>query len=242
VTRESVLAVAIPRPRSAERAGIPVQLDVSCFAALALGAWTLADTILPLAAPERSAAAYWAAAVAAAVTLLACVGVHEAAHCLVARRAGFGVRGVTLSFFGGATELDGRPASPAVELRIALAGPLANLGIALAAAAAHVALVELGADPLASAAAAIVMVANVGLAALNVLPGLPLDGGHALNAVLTRLGSRPRRATRTTALVGRALGASLLALAVLAAASGDTSLGLWAALLGLVLSRDADRV
>jgi Zn-dependent protease len=175
------------------------------------------------------------------VALLACVAVHEAAHCLVARRAGLGVRGVTLAFFGGATELDGRPASPAVELRIALAGPLASFGIALAAAVAHVALIELGADPLASAVAAIVMVANLGLAAINVLPGLPLDGGHDLNAVLTRLGGRPHRATRTTELVGRALGASLLALAVLASTCGDTVLGLWAALLGLVLSRAADQ-
>ena len=214
---------------------------MSCFAALALGAWTFADAILPLAAPERSAAAYWATALAAAAVLLACVAAHEAAHCRVARRAGLGVRGVTLSLFGGVTELDGRPSSPAVELRIALAGPLASLGLALTAALTHVALVELRMDSLASAAAAIVMVANLALAAVNVLPGLPLDGGHVLRAVLTRLDGRPHRATRAAERVGQMLGALLLALAVLAAASGDTPLGLWAAVLGLVLTHAADR-
>lgn len=241
MSRARARAIAVARRRAAEPAAIPFRLDVSCLAALTLGAWTFADAILPLAAPERSATAYWSAGIATAVALLASVGFHEAAHCLVARRAGFAVRGVTLSLFGGVTELEGRAFSPAVELRIALAGPLGSLGLALLAALAHIALVELQADPLASAAAAIVTVGNLGLAIVNVLPGLPLDGGHVLKAGLRWVGGRPHRATRAAELVGRVLGGLLLGLGVLAAASGDTALGLWAALLGVVLSYYADR-
>lgn len=141
--------------------------------ALALGAWTCADAIPPLAAPDRSVAAYWVAGLATATAMITCVAAHELAHCVVARRAGLAVTGVTLSLFGGVTQLEGRLPSPAVELRLALAGPLASLGIALVTALAHVALVELGADPIARASAAIVTVGNLGLAVVNMLPGFP---------------------------------------------------------------------
>ena len=82
MSRPRALAIAVPRLRTAERAGIPLQLDMSCLAAVALGAWTWADAILPLAAPERSVAAYWGAGLATAAALITCVAAHEVAHCI----------------------------------------------------------------------------------------------------------------------------------------------------------------
>jgi len=96
----------------------------------------------------RSMGAYATIGVATAATLALTLALHEAAHCAVARRAGLGVRRLTLSFLGGALELAEPPGTPAVEARVALAGPLASAGAALLATAAHLMLVAAGVDPL----------------------------------------------------------------------------------------------
>ena len=56
----------------------------------------------------------------------------------MARRGGLSVRRITLSFVGGARELADTPLTPGVELRVALAGPIASGMLALAATLAHV--------------------------------------------------------------------------------------------------------
>ncbi|MGH7392487.1 MAG: site-2 protease family protein, partial [Candidatus Rokuibacteriota bacterium] len=167
--------------------GVPVRLDVSCVFGLALTTWTLADAVLPLAADGRPVTAYWAAGGLTALALLASVAMHEMAHGLAARRAGIRVRRVTLSLFGGATVLDGRVPTARAQLTIAMAGPLASLALAVGAAIVHVTLVEIGGDELGVVASAVVAVANLGIAAINLFPAPPLDGGLVLYAALARL-------------------------------------------------------
>lgn len=221
--------------------GIPVTIDVSWPLGVGLAAWTLADSILPLAAPGRGLAAYALAGAAGGALLLLSVAVHEAGHCLAARRAGLAVVRVTLSLVGGTFEVDEAPRGPATELRIAAAGSLTSLGCALGAAVAHVALVEGDADPLVAAVAAAAAVGNLLFVALNLLPGLPLDGGRIARAALWAVSGREPLATRVAAMLGRAVGGALLAIALLASASGDAATGIWSGFLGVVLLRhDAD--
>jgi len=219
--------------------GAPVRVDVSCAFAVALTTWTLADGILPLAAEGRPATAYWSAGALTALVLLASIAAHEVAHCVAARRAGIAVLGVTLGLFGGATSLDHAPRTLRAQVGIALAGPLASLAVAGGAAIAHVALVETGGDGLAVASTAVVALANLGVAAINLLPAAPLDGGLVLHALLARLPGPPRDAAAVVARAGRALGGVILGLAVLASASGDAALGLWCAVVGLVIWEQA---
>src|SRR5437879_6341518 len=134
-------------------AGVPVTVAPSWLLGVALTAWTVADALLPEAVPGRSTGAYATIGVATAATLALTLALHEAAHCAVARRAGLEVCRITLSFLGGALELAGPPATPAVEARVALAGPLASAGAALLATAAHLMLVAAGVHPLLPAAA-----------------------------------------------------------------------------------------
>jgi Zn-dependent protease len=221
--------------------GIPVTFGVSCVFATALGTWTVADALLPLAAPGRSMIAYWTGGAAVALLVLMSVVVHELGHAIAALRAGLGVRGMALSFFGGATDLVDAPRSPGSAAAIAVAGPVASLGLAVAFAVTHIVLVELDADALTAVIPAMAAVANLAIAALNVLPGLPLDGGHLLAAVVWWLTGRATNAIRVAARVGRALAIALGAIAMIGSASGDAGIGLWCALIAVVMWCDAER-
>jgi Zn-dependent protease len=216
-------------------AGVPVTVAPSWLLGVALTAWTVADALLPEAVPGRSMGAYATIGVATAATLALTLALHEAAHCAVARRAGLGVRRLTLSFLGGALELAEPPATPAVEARVALAGPLASAGAALLASAAHLMLVAAGVDPLLPAAAAVIAIGNVLIAAFNCLPTLPLDGGRALHAAVWALTGREATGVRLATVIGRGLGLVLLGVAIVASASGDAALAIWLGLMGLTM-------
>ena len=216
-------------------AGIPVTVAPSWLLGVGLTAWTVADAVLPEAVPGRSAGAYATIGVATAAMLALTLALHEAAHCAVARRAGLGVRRITLSFLGGVLELAEPAATPAVEARVALAGPLASAGAALLATAAHLMLVAASVDPLLPAAAAVIAISNVLIAAFNCLPALPLDGGRVLHAAVWARTGREATGARLAILTGRGLGVVLLGVAIVASASGEAALAIWLGLMGLML-------
>lgn len=216
-------------------AGVPVTVAPSWLLGIALTAWTVGDALLPDAAPGHSAAAYAATAVATAAALALTLALHEAAHSAAARRCGLGVRRITLSFVGGALELADPPPTAAIELRVAVAGPLASAAAAAVATVAHVAFVVADADPLLPAAAAVVAVGNLLVAAFNCIPALPLDGGRVLHATLWALSGREAIGSRVADVAGRGLSIGLLVLALVASASADAALAIWLGLLGLTL-------
>lgn len=220
--------------------GIPVTFDVSCAFVAALATWTFADVVLPVVAPGRSALAYWTGAGAGTLLALMSIVGHELGHAVVARRMGLGVRGMALSVFGGATELSGAPRTPGAAFVIAAGGPMASVGLALAAAIAHVVLVESEADPLAAAIPALAVIANLAIAALNLLPGLPLDGGHVLSATVWRLTGRPADGVRVASAAGRGLAVLIGALSLIGSASGDAGLALWFAMIAIVIWAHAE--
>jgi Zn-dependent protease len=224
------------RPRG--RAGARIRVDISCVLGMALATWSVAD-VLALTFQGRPSAVYWAAGAAAALLMVASLGLHETAHCVAAARVGIAIRQVELSLFGGLTSLAREPDTPGAALRITLAGPLASLGLAATAAATHVVLVEVGADDVTAAVAAIVAVGNLAIGLLNLVPVLPLDAGHAACAALTRWGWSNSEAERWVVSAGGILGAGLLVLALVASAAGDSMIALWSGLFGFVLAQHA---
>ncbi len=152
------------------------------------------------------------------VMLFLCVLLHEYGHALTARRFGIGTRHITLLPIGGLALLDSMPKEPRQEILVALAGPAVNLAIA---ALAWLAL-RAGGEPggLMSGDMArmgflqSLLAANLILAAFNLLPAFPMDGGRVLRAVLSLRLDRVR-ATRAAATVGQifAVGLGLLGLA-----------------------------
>jgi Zn-dependent protease len=161
--------------------------------------------------------------------------VHEIGHAIAARRAGLGVARITLSFVGGTSEIVGAIRHAREEVVIAAAGPLASLAAMTAAAIVHVVIVETAGPGLPATIAALIAVANLGLALVNSVPGMPLDGGRVLGATVWAITGRPDAAARLAAVAGRRFGEALIVTAVLASAFGFVALALWAGLLGFVL-------
>jgi Zn-dependent protease len=215
--------------------GVPLHLDVSWVFGLGLATWTFADTVLPLEAPERATPVYVAAGALTALLIFGSLAVHEGGHWLLARRVGLRVSSLTLSLIGGSLELAMPPRSAASEFGVALGGPLGSLTAAVAAALAHIVLVEAGFDPLLAAVAGVVAVANLAVAALNLLPGLPLDGGHVLRALIWAVTRDEAKATAVALAAGRVLGVVLLVLSVVASSAGDAAAAIWSGALGLTI-------
>jgi Zn-dependent protease len=115
-----------------------------------------------------------------ALVLLASVLVHEAAHAVSARALGIPVVRIVANLWGGHTAMGAGRTGPGRMAVIALAGPLSNAVVAVAALAAHPFVqAELGARVLEG-----LIIINGSLAVLNILPGLPLDGGQVVESVV----------------------------------------------------------
>jgi Zn-dependent protease/CBS domain-containing protein len=140
------------------------------------------------------------------VLLFLCVLAHEFGHIFTARAFGVATPDVTLLPIGGVARLERIPEQPSQEFLIAIAGPLVNVAIALALMA--FAGADISGESLAAVdRAQLSMVdrlasVNLFLAAFNVIPAFPMDGGRVLRALLSlRLGFT--RATEIAAMIGQ---------------------------------------
>ena len=152
-----------------------------------------------------------------AILLFASVFVHELAHAATARRMGREVHEVVLTLWGGHTSFDGRNMTPAVSGLTALAGPVANLllaGVGLVISLAlDVSVFDLlAADGIGYMLLGYLVYANVVLALFNSLPGIPMDGGRVLEAIVWRATGDRFRGLIVAAWAGRiiAIGVVLL--------------------------------
>jgi Zn-dependent protease len=215
--------------------GIPVGVHWSVLVSMVLLAQVLATSTLPSAVSDQPWPAYWAVAVTVAAAFLLALLAHEVGHALVARGNGVGVRRITLWVLGGVTEMDGEPPHARADLLIALAGPVTSAlfaaGFWLAAAIADAA----GAPPLAVVSLSWLAVVNGILAAFNLLPGAPLDGGRVLRAALWRVRGDRVAARRVAIRAGVVLGIVLASLGLTEMWFGYLG-GLWLVALGWFLT------
>ncbi|CAL9567901.1 hypothetical protein SUDANB6_04800 [Streptomyces sp. enrichment culture] len=185
--------------------GVPVYVAPSWFLVAALITWVFGGQ-LDRVLPELGAARYLVS-LFFAVAFYASVLVHELAHTIAALRFKLPVRRIQLQFFGGVSEIEKEAETPGREFVLAFVGPLLSLVLA---GVFHLALqaVEPGTVP--GVLLAGLMISNLIVAAFNLLPGLPLDGGRMLRAVVWKLTGRPMSGTIAAAWVGRALAVCVL--------------------------------
>ena len=211
-------------------AGVPVHVSPTWFLValvITVGFEPLVSRYLPDLGP-------WAFAVTAAFAVLLYFSVllHEVSHALTAKAFGLPVRGITLHFLGGYTEIERDSPTPGRDLLVSAAGPAVSLvigGLAYAVSApvdtpvAEFLLFELAA-------------ANVVVGLFNLLPALPLDGGHMLRAVVWKVTGDENRGTIVAARAGQVL-AGLVIVAPFALAGGSPSIisVVWAALVAMLL-------
>ena len=112
-------------------AGIEVGLHWSLAVVFAFIVWTLAGQVLPSVVPDQSVSAYWVVSGVAGLLFYMSLLSHEMGHALVARRLGVNVDGITLWVFGGVARLKGDAATPGIEAKIVVAGPIVSLALAI---------------------------------------------------------------------------------------------------------------
>jgi Zn-dependent protease len=190
---------------------VPVQLSPTWLLLAVLVTLAYGQVLTGVRDPLPPPAAY-AVGFGFVLCLVVSVLLHELGHALTSRRFGIGVRGITLEMLGGFTEMERQPPRPSVELLVSLAGPLVSLVLGLCSAAAA-AVVPSGS--IAQQFAFQLALSNLVVAAFNALPGLPLDGGRALQATIWALSGDPHLARRIAGWSGRFVALATLAVAVL---------------------------
>ncbi|MCX5266584.1 site-2 protease family protein [Streptomyces sp. NBC_00199] len=185
--------------------GVPVYVAPSWFLVAALITWVFGGQ-LDRVLPELGAARYLVS-LFFAVAFYASVLIHELAHTIAALRFKLPVRRIQLQFFGGVSEIEKEAETPGREFWLAFVGPLLSLALA---GVFYLAMntVEPGTVP--GVLVAGLMISNLIVAVFNLLPGLPLDGGRMLRAVVWKITGRPMSGTVAAAWVGRALAVSVL--------------------------------
>jgi len=215
--------------------GIPVRVDASWLIIAALITWSLAAGFFPHYVPGWGGQAYFAMALLGALGLFASIVLHEAAHALAGRRYGVVVRSITLFVFGGVADMRAEPPRPRAEFWIAIAGPLASTVLAAVFAGAYLAVGAVrGPAPVAGVLFWLAW-ANALLAAFNIVPAFPLDGGRVLRSALWGWKHSLRRATRIASRVGGVFGLALMGVGALAFLGGSLLAGVWWFLIGLWL-------
>ena len=146
-------------------------------------------------------------AAAFVILLYASVLAHELSHSLVARGYGLPVRRIMLWPMGGVTEIDRDAPTPIREFAIAAAGPALSLVLA----GIGWGLYQVAHTGIIGALVWMLLWANVIVGGFNLLPGLPLDGGRMLRAVIWQITKKPNNATLAAAWTGRVLAIGVLA-------------------------------
>lgn len=196
-------------------AGSDVLVSTSWFFIAALIAWIMGPRVEDVQ-PGLGGWKYLVG-LAFAMALYLAILLHEASHAVVARSYGFRVEAITLHFLGGATTIEGEARRPAQEFWIAVVGPITSLLVGGGALGLWLVMPEgllrLVVEGLAGA--------NIVIGILNLVPGLPLDGGRVLKAGVWAVTGRMHTGTVVAAWGGRVAAGAVVLWAMLSAGAGS---------------------
>jgi Zn-dependent protease len=210
--------------------GIPLRIHPSWFVILLLATAAFQQDYTASLASSLNAGELWALGLVTAVLLFLSVLLHELGHSLVALAHGVQVRSITLFLLGGVASVERECSTAIGALLVAAAGPAVSLvlGFGLMAsshAAAHLApwlgemVTRLGS-------------LNLLLAFFNLLPGLPLDGGLIVKALVWQMSGSQRRGILVANNCGRFLSYLAVGLGAVLLLRGGGLSGAWLMLLG----------
>lgn len=213
--------------------GIPLFIDRSWFIILVL--ITLANGLNPDWQMQWGELA-WVMGFAMALLLFGSVLLHELGHSIAAKLQGIGVNSITLFLFGGIASIDRESKTPWNALKVAIAGPLVSFGLFLLLSG----LVQVSPLP-APIRLVLVNVAyiNLVLTLFNLIPGLPLDGGQVLKALVWKVTNSRIQGIRWAARSGQILGWLAIALGLGRILINQDYSGLWIAAIGWFALRNA---
>ena len=210
--------------------GIPLRVHPSWFVILAITTVMFQARIASDVDQNLAVALTWGVGFLTAVLLFVSVLLHELGHSLMALREGVKVRSITLFLMGGVARVEKECSNAMGSLRVAAAGPLVSLLLAGG---------FYSAVPWAKSISPILenLFATLGwlnlvLALFNLLPGLPLDGGLILKALIWRVTGSRSRGVQVATASGRALAMTAIILGLMRFFTSQDVGGLWLVLLG----------
>ncbi|MEI7665682.1 MAG: site-2 protease family protein [Synechococcaceae cyanobacterium ELA263] len=210
--------------------GIPLRIHPTWFVILFVATVAFEQHYRLSLTGQASPGLLWAVALATAVLLFVSVLLHELGHSLVALAQGVQVRSITLFLLGGVASVERECSTAMGALQVAAAGPAVSLVLAIS-------LLSLGhpASHLSPVLGAMVYqlgALNLVLALFNLLPGLPLDGGLIVKALVWQITGSQRRGLEVANVCGRLLAFLAIFLGSLLLLRGSGLAGAWLMLLG----------
>ena len=210
--------------------GIPLRVHPSWFIILVLFTLAFQREVAQLPAAQGLVWASWLTGFLTALLLFVSVLLHELGHSVMALREGVKVSSITLFLLGGVARVEKECPTPMGALRVAAAGPAVSLMLAAALlasmhAADHV-------NPLLGNLVTQLGWLNLILALFNLLPGLPLDGGLILKALVWQWTGSQRKGIQVATASGRCLSLLAMMIGFWLMFKGGVWTGLWLVMLG----------
>lgn len=184
----------------------------------------------------------WALSILTALLFFVTLLAHEMSHALVARTRGLTTKAITLFALGGVAQIEKEPEDAKTEFLVGIVGPLSSAVIGVVSLGVAWALGwRMGAAPETPLHAMFVWLGyiNLSLAAFNMIPGYPLDGGRILRSILWLTSGDAVRATQRAATVGKAIALLFIAFGIFRFFGGAGFGGLWIAFIGWFLLQAA---
>ena len=210
--------------------GVPLRIQPSWLFSLAIFTVLFQGRYAVQMSPEVSVPISWALALATALLLFASVLLHELGHAVMAVREGVKVLSITLFHLGGITRVERDCDTAMGSLRIAAAGPLVSLLLALALLQAAGPSSQI--SPVLPVLCTQIGLLNLMLGLFNLLPGLPLDGGLILKALVWKFSGSQQRGVQVASASGRALSTLMILLGGMLLLQGGGFNGLMLMLIG----------
>jgi Zn-dependent protease/predicted transcriptional regulator len=236
--------------------GIDIHVNWSWLLILGLVSWSLSLTFGQIH-NEWSINMRWGMATLAAFLFFWSVLAHELAHSLVALARGVPVANITLFMFGGVSNMQREPSSPAEEMVITIVGPLTSLflGAACLVLGAGEVVIDTGSliapsilaqlQPMNTTLAWLGSV-NIMIGFFNLIPAFPLDGGRMVRSLIWAILKDMRRSTRWATWLGQGIAWTMIAAGVamvfdvrIPFLGGDMFNGLWLIFIGIFLHHAA---
>jgi Zn-dependent protease/predicted transcriptional regulator len=214
--------------------GIPFFINPSWFFVLALVTWSYGSGLTQF--PELTGVMPWLLGLVTALLLFSSVIAHELGHSFVAIAQGIPVKSITLFIFGGLATLEKESATPLEAFSVAIAGPVVSLLLF------GLFTVVASTAPLTTPLQAIISLVayiNLVLAAFNMIPGLPLDGGNVLKAIVWKVTGNPNKGIIIAGRVGQVFGWMAIALGILSIIGVSQVGSIWTLLIGTFLLQNA---
>jgi Zn-dependent protease/CBS domain-containing protein len=214
--------------------GIPFFVNPSWFLILGLITWTYGKD-LAQDFPTLLPGVPLTLGLLTGLLLFASVVAHELGHSWVAIRQGIPVQSITLFLFGGVARIEKEPTTPGNAFWISIAGPLVSFllcGLLIV----FNGLVTLPAPLM--AISMLLAVINFSLGVFNLIPGLPLDGGNILKAIVWKITGNPYQGVQVASWTGQAFGALAILSGLIPLLNGSPN-RLWNILVGWFLIQSA---